>query len=390
MEKLPRFVPFGAPRISAQEIRAMIRVLKSGWIGTGPKVEEFEAAIRRSIGCRYAVALSSCSAGLHLSLIVSGIGPGDEVITTPLTFAATANVIDHVGAKVVFADVDPKTYNLDPKSAKRKITKRTKAIIPVHFAGLPVDLDAFATLARRHRLTIIEDAAHAIGARYHGRIVGDSDNLVSFSFYPNKNLTTAEGGVVTTNRDHRVKRMRILRLHGMDRDAWRRYRLRRTQAAVAVEPGFKYNLTDLQAALGIEQLRNLERWQRVRERYAKVYDAAFKRLPGVTLQYRPTDLGKNRHSLHLYTLRLDSQRFHLSRDEVVRELNRQNIGATVHYYCLHLHPYYRRMGYRRGMFPNAERISDTIFTIPLTPHLTARTIRQVARTVRGVLERARK
>ncbi len=382
---LPTFVPFGAPHFSKQEERAVLETLRSGWVGMGPKTIAFEGAFGAYVGARQAVAVSSCTAALHLSLLASGVGPGDEVITTPLTFIATANAILQTGATVKFADVDLSTYNLSPASVEKVINKKTRALLPVHFAGLPADLRRFGILARKHRLVVIEDAAHALGGRYEGKNIGASGNLVCFSFYPNKNITTNDGGMITLSNARLANQLRVLRLHGLDSDAWRRFHRRSLKTSLAVRPGFKYNLNDIQAAIGLEQLKRLEGWQRTRERYAAMYDHFFQSIPGVHIPYRPTNRAVHRHALHLYTLRLDQKFFGRTRDRVVQTLLRRNIGASVHYVPVHLHPLFRRLGYRRGDFPIAERIGDEIFTLPLTPHLTAQTIKAIGRITRTII-----
>ncbi len=388
--RLPRFVPFGAPKFSPREERAVVRTMRTGWVGMGPKTIEFEHAFASYVSVPHAVSMSSCTAALHASLLVAGVGPGHEVITTPLTFVATANAILMTGAKVRLADVDADSYNLSPVATARAINHRTKAIMPVHFGGLPADLNAFRRLARPRGLTIVEDAAHAVGARYHGRPIGASGNLVCFSFYPNKNITTIEGGMVTLQSARVARQLSLLRLHGLDADAWRRFHRRSIRQSLAVVPGFKYNLTDLQSAIGLEQLRHLETWQRRRERYAAIYDAAFRRIPGVGFQARSAGQVGDRHALHLYTLRLDQTWFGANRDAVVHDLLRRNVGASIHYTPIHLHPLFRQFGYRRGDFPISEQIGREIFTLPLTPHLSESTIVSIARITTAVLRRYRR
>ncbi|HCJ52300.1 MAG TPA: UDP-4-amino-4,6-dideoxy-N-acetyl-beta-L-altrosamine transaminase [Candidatus Kerfeldbacteria bacterium] len=382
---LPHFIPFGAPKFSRHTETEVIRTLRSGWIGTGPKVLEFERLFAHYVHAPFAVALSSCTAGLHLSLVVSGVGRGDEVITSPLTFAATANAILTSGATVKFADVDLATYTLSPRAAQRAITKKTRAIIPVHFAGLPADMKSFEALARRYRLHLIEDAAHALGARSHGAMIGATGNLTSFSFYPNKNITSCDGGMLTF-ADRRFERtLKTLRHQGLDVDAWKRFHRKSLQTSLALMHGYKYTMNDLQAIIGIEQLKHAEAWQKTRERYAAYYDSIFTAIPGVFFQYRPLDKDENRHALYLYTLRLERKFFGHARDQVVQTLLRKNIGAGVHYIPLHLHPAFRHQKYRRGDFPIAEKIGDEIFTIPLTPHLSFSVIRAIARVTKAVL-----
>lgn len=379
------FLPFGAPCLGEEEMAEVMATLRSGWIGTGPKTERFEAAFAEYVGSRYAVAVNSCTAGLHLSLLVNDIGPGDEVITTPLTFAATANVVEHCGARPVFVDIDRTTLNIDPVRIEAAITPRTRAIIPVHFGGLPCDMDPIIDIADRHDLIVIEDAAHAVGTRYRGRMIGSIGHLTNFSFYPNKNLTTIEGGAITTNDESWVEKLQIYRMHGLSRDAWKRYSSRRLMLSQAVLPGFKYNMTDVQASLGIHQLRKLEGFLEVREQYASLYDKAFAQLPGVTLQPRPIAHG-TRHGLHLYVLILDPGQFTVGRNEIIDALLAENIGAALHYRALHAHPYYReKYGYKPEDYPDAYQIGERILTLPLTPCMTNRDVRDVIRAVEKVL-----
>jgi len=384
------FLPFGVPCLGEEEIAEVVDTLRSRWIGTGPKVERFEAAFREYVGCQHAVAVSSCTAALHLSLVVAGVGPGDEVITSPMTFASTANVIIHQGATPVFADIDPQTLNIDPAHIEERITTRTRAIMPIHFGGLPCDMDAILDIASRHGLAVIEDAAHAVGTRYRGRMVGTLGDLTCFSFYANKNLTTAEGGMVTTSNADLAEAMEVYRLHGQSRDAWQRYKVKRLVLAETVYPGFKYNLTDLLASLGLHQLAKLEGFQAIRERYAAVCDAAFRDRPEVSFQARSTGPG-DRHALHLYVLLLDLDRLTVDRNEVLAALRAENIGATWHYKAVHLHPYYRQQfGYREGMFPHAERASERIMSLPLTPSMSEDDLGDVIRAVNKVLDHYRK
>jgi dTDP-4-amino-4,6-dideoxygalactose transaminase len=380
-----KFLVFGTPTLGDEEIAEVVDTLRSGWIGMGPKVIRFEEQFRDYIGCRYAVAVSSCTAGLHLGLIVHDIGPGDEVITSPLTFVATANVVLHQGARPVFVDIDPHTLNMDPDRIEAAITPRTRAIIPVHFGGLSCDMDAIMDIASRHHLAIIEDAAHAVGTRYRGRLVGATPGtLASFSFYANKNVTTAEGGMVTTDSQALMDKLLVYRQHGMDRDAWQRYQVKQKDLCDFIAPGYKYNLTDLQASLGIHQLRKLEGFLLAREQLATRFDAAFDQLPLVRRQFRPAP-GADRHALHLYVLILDTDRLTVARNQILMALRAENIGATLHYGAVHLLGYYQRLGYRRGECPIAEHISERIMSLPLVPTMGASDADDVINAVNKVL-----
>lgn len=388
--KSKKFIPFGAPKISEKEAKEIIKTLKSGWIGTGPKVIEFEKAFKEFTGSKYALAFSSCTAALHLSLMAAGVKEGDEVITTPLTYAATGNVILQIGAKPVFADVDLETYNIDPEKIEGKITKRTKAIIPVHFGGWPCDLNKINRIAGKHRLAVIEDAAHAIGAKYSGKMIGNSQNYVCFSLYANKNITAGEGGVLCTNNGSQLERIKIWRSSGVSSGAWGRFKEKIYLPALLIEPGYKYNFTDFQAALGLGQLKKAEKWQKIREKYAKIFDSFFENIPGVFRRQRSKEKG-SRGSIHLYTLRIDPKKFKISRDQILEKLNKKGIGAVVHYIPLPFHPYYKKTyGYKKGDFPRAEMISENIFTIPLTPHLKEKEIRKIGETVSRLLSDSRK
>lgn len=380
-----RFLVFGMPCLGEEEIAEIADTIRSGWIGSGPKTKRFEDMFREYIGCRYAVAVSSCTAGLHLSLIAAEVKSGDEVLTTPLTFSATANVIVHQGALPVFVDVNRTTLNIDPALIEEHITPRTKAIIPVHFGGLPCEMDRILDIARRHHLVVIEDAAHAMGGRYRGRMVGTLGNFTAFSFYANKNLTTGEGGMVTTDDAAAAELMEIYRLHGMSRDAWARYQTKQVVFSEAVYPGYKYNMTDMQASLGIHQLRKLESFLAIREQYAAIYDEAFTDMPEITLQPRSGGEG-DRHALHLYLLILNLERLSADRDTIVSALRAENVGAAIHYKAIHLHPYYRqRFGYRGGEFPNAEFASERILSLPLSPKMTRSDVDDVIQAVRKVI-----
>jgi dTDP-4-amino-4,6-dideoxygalactose transaminase len=379
------FLPFGAPCLGEEEYSEVLDTLRSGWIGTGPKCARFEREFAEYVGARHAVAVNSCTAGLFLSLLACEVGAGDEVITSPLTFAATANVIIHTGARPVFADIDPTTLNIDPDEVRRLITPRTKAIVPVHFGGLPCAMDELAEIARMRNVPIIEDAAHAVGSRYHGRLIGGLGHVTSFSFYANKNLTTAEGGMITFDNDTLLEPLQVLRLHGLDRDAWKRYSTRRLMLSEVILPGYKLNLTDLAASIGIHQLAKQERFLKVREHYAALYDDAFAGMKGVRLQPRPKG-PDDRHALHLYVLILDPGCFSVGRDAIADALLAEGIGAALHYRALHTHPYYvKTYGYRPQDYPHAAEIGDSVFSLPLSPKMSESDVGDVIRAVHKVL-----
>jgi dTDP-4-amino-4,6-dideoxygalactose transaminase len=373
-------VPFAPPDLSEREVSEVVATLESGWLSTGPRVKQFEQAFANYVGAQHAVAVNSCTAALHLSLLASAIGHGDEVITTPLTFCATANVVVHTGATPIFADIDPVTLNLDPATAAAAITAKTRAIIPVHYAGLPVDIDRFLTLARSHRLTLIEDAAHCVEGVAAGRKVGAIGDFTCFSFYATKNLTTGEGGMVTTNDERTASYLRVASLHGMSRDAWARYA---PGAAIAqydvVMPGFKYNMMDLQAAIGLHQLARL---QEMHARRSAIWAQYVAGLAGLPLRL-PIEPGKGSiHARHLFAVLVDEQEAGISRDTLRQRLHDRGIATSVHFRAVHLHPYYQdRFGLQRGMFPHAEAVSDTTLSLPLSPAMTPASVERVIEAV---------
>jgi dTDP-4-amino-4,6-dideoxygalactose transaminase len=377
-----RYLVFGAPALGPEEIAEVVAALRSGWIGTGPRVARFEAEFARYVGEPFAVAVSSCTAALHLALLASGIGPGDEVITTPLTFCATVNAILHAGATPVLADCDPATGNLDPARAAERIGPRTRAILPVHLAGRPCDA-ALGELARRHGLRVIGDCAHAIEARdATDRHVAGSADLACFSFYATKNLTTAEGGMVTARDPELAARVKTLALHGMSHDAWKRFSDEGYVHYEVTEAGFKYNMTDLQAALGVHQLARIEANLGRREEIWRRYDAAFADLP---LELPAPSAPGTRHARHLYQLRVETGRCLLSRDGFLAALHAEGIGAGVHYRAIPEHRFYReRLGVAPGELAQAEDVGRRTFSIPLSPALSDADVSDVIEAVRRI------
>lgn len=382
----PDFLVFGAPLIGEEEIAEVVDTLRSGWLGTGPKVKRFENDFRSYIGSEHAIAVNSCTAGLHLALNVLGIGPGDEVITTPITFAATANVIVHTGATPVFVDIDRQTQNIDPIEVEQAITHRTRAILPVHMAGRPCDMDAILDIAQRHHLRVIEDAAHAAESWYRGRKIGTIGDITIFSFYVTKNICTGEGGMITTNRGDWAEEMRLKSLHGISKDAWKRYSSAGFQPYETEFPGYKYNMMDIQAAIGIHQLARIANNLKIREQYWEIYQQALAGLPGIILPNDQLDPGSV-HARHLYTLLLDTSQLDFSRQEFVRRLHQQNIGTGIHFTALHLHKYYReRFKHHPGDFPNAEWVGERTVSLPLSPKLAIEDLYDVIEAVRHALE----
>ena len=374
------FLPFSRPAISEAEIRAMAAAMRTGWLTMGPKVLEFEERFREHVGTRNAVAMSSCTAVLHTALHAAGVRPGDEVITSPFTFASTANVVAHLGAKPVFADIEPDTFNLDPALAEKAVTDRTRAIVPVHFGGHPCDMEPIAELATSHNLFLLEDAAHAFGARYRDRIIGSIGDVTAFSFYATKSLTTGEGGMATTNDDRLAERLRILRLHGIDRDAWKRYMAEGTWYYEVREAGFKYNLTDPQAAMGLVQLARADRLWRSRRRLAARLSKGLADVATITLPHERPGVT---HAWHLYPILLDLARLRIDRARFIEALRAENIGSSVHFIPLHLQPYYQaRFGYSKGDFPVAESTYERVVSLPLYPGMSRDDAQDVIDAVR--------
>lgn len=378
-----KFLVFGAPDIREEEIEEVVKTLKSGWLSTGPKVAKFEEEFKNYIGCKHAIALNSCTAGLHLALEIVGAKEGDEVITTPLTFASTANVIIHQGAIPVFADVERKTGNVDPEEIKKRITKKTKAVIPVHLYGRPCRMDEIMEIAKENNLLVIEDAAHAAEARYRNKKIGNIGDLTAFSFYATKNVVTGEGGMITTNDDQWAKKLRVLRLHGLSKDAWKRYSAEGFTPYDILYPGYKYNMMDIQAALGIHQLKRAEENLKIREKYFRMYNQAFTEIPEIETPIEEKDI---RHARHLYTILLKLEKLKCDRNQFAVALRAENIGIGIHFLALHLSSYYKkRFGYKRGDLPHAEYISDRTISLPLSTKLTEEDINDVIDAVRKVI-----
>ena len=375
------YIPFSPPAIGEEEIREVVEVLRSPWITTGPRAKRFETEFAAYVGAPAALALSSCTAALHTTLVTLGIGPGDEVITTPMTFAASVNVIEHVGARPVLVDVEPDTANIDAAAVAAAVTSRAKAILPVHYAGHPVNLDPILALAQAHGLVVLEDAAHALSAGYQDRRIGSGLNPVAFSFYATKNITTAEGGMLVGDREF-VERARVVSLHGMSRDAWRRYEKGQSWRYDVVQPGFKYNMTDIQAALGIAQLAKLEGFQTRRREVARRYTEAFADEPALQV---PVCRAGVEHAWHLYVLRLRPAALRIGRDRFIEELAARHIGTSVHFIPIHLHSYYReKYGYTPASFPVAYENYCRMISLPLHPRLSDQDVADVIDAVRDV------
>jgi len=387
----PNFLPYALPFIGEEEIAEVVEALRSGWVTTGPRVKRFEEDFAAYIGTQHAIAVSSCTAALHIALTALNVGPGDEVIVPTLTFCASANVVVHLGARPVLVDVG-NDFNVTAQAIAAAITPRTRAIMPVHFSGQACDLDAIYNVALRHNVPVVEDAAHAIGSIYAGAKIGSDalqpasgqlQRVTAFSFYAVKNMTTGEGGMITTADSELAQRMRRLALHGMSRDAWKRYTSTGSWYYEVTDAGYKNNMTDIQAAIGIHQIRRLDDFTTTRQRYARMYDEAFADLD--TVETPLLHPGRN-HVYHLYVLRLNLRQLRIDRAQFIAELRSHNIGTSVHFIPVHLHPYYQeQFGYRRGDFPQAEAIYDEIVSLPLYPRMTESDVQDVIRAVRHVL-----
>lgn len=379
-----KYLAFSPPLIEDEGTGEVIDTLKSGWITTGPKTQKFEQEFAEYVGARYAIALNSCTAGLFLSLLVGGIKRGDEVITSPYTYAATVNIILHLGAKPVFSDVEKETFNIDPNQIESKITKKTKAIIPVHFAGRPCNMDAINEIAKRHGLLVVEDAAHAVGAKYKKKMVGVLSDFTCFSFQAVKNLTTAEGGMVTTNNQKWAQKLKILSEDGVKKHV----SSARSWFYQVVEPGFRFNMTDIMASLGLWQLRNLERNYKRRLKYYKIYNAGFEKIHAITIPDYKID---GRHALHIYPILLNDKYLKISRDQFIKALEKENISSNVHYIPVHFHSFYKKtLKYKRGDFPNAEYLFDHEVTLPLNLVMEEGDVKDVVSSVKKIIDKYKK
>lgn len=378
------FLPFHRPWIDEDDIAEVVDTLRSGWITTGPKCQRFEDEFAAYVNAKHAVSVSSCTAGLHLALDVAGVGPGDEVITSVYTFTSTAAVILHVNARPVFVDVLPGSLTMDPKDVDKKITARTKAIIPVHLAGHPCEMDQIMDLATGNRITVIEDAAHALPASYRGRRIGSIGDLTVFSFQAVKNLTTGEGGMITTDNEEYTKLLKTRRLHGINRDAWDRQASNKPWYYEVTYPGYKYNMTDINAALGLQQLRKSDMLHDVRKRYVTLYDEGLADLNELSL---PQVAAHVEHSWQLYMIRLIQTGTSINRDAVIEALSKENIGANVHFIPLNLQPFYsRQFGLQASEFPRAVEAYEGTISLPLYPRMTEADVMDVVNAVRKIIK----
>jgi perosamine synthetase len=387
------FLPFALPDTDETEIKEIAEVVRSGWVTTGPKTHQFEAEFAATVGATFAIAVNSCTAAMHLALEAIGLQEGDEVITTPYTFAATAEVIRYFNAKPIFVDICPDDLNLNPELIEAALTSRTKAIIPVHLAGLPANLDAIYSIARRYNLAIIEDAAHAFPAKYKEHFIGQDltfpglPHFVCFSFYATKTITTGEGGMICTNDATLAERCRIMAMHGISKDAWKRYTAEGSWYYEIIAPGYKYNLTDIAAAMGLAQLQKVERmWQR-RLAIARRYNEAFSAIPELQI---PVDRADCQHAWHLYVLRLNLEQLNIDRRLFIQELKQMNIGASVHFIPLHLHPYYRETyGYTPLDFPVSYQEFQRAISLPIYSKMSDDDIEDVIQAILLIVNRHR-
>lgn len=383
-----KFLPYGRQWIDDVDIEKVISTLKSDYLTTGPKVKEFEERIADYVGSNYAVALSNGTAALHAACFAADIQEGDEVITTPLTFAASANCVIYQGGKPVFADIDLNTYNIDPEDIERKVTDKTKAIIPVDFTGQAVDLDAIKKIASKHNLIVIEDAAHGIGTEYKGKKIGSISDMTEFSFHPVKHVTTGEGGVITTNNKALYEKLQLFRTHGIARDKellvnkhggpWYYEQL---------DLGYNYRITDIQCALGISQLDKIDKFVLKRRQLVAKYNDMLSEIDGIII---PNEANFSNSSWHLYVIQLELEKLKVGRKAIFEALQSENIGVNVHYIPVYYHPYYQKLGYKKGLCPMAEKVYERIITLPLFPRMNDKDVEDVVNAVEKVLSYYRK
>jgi len=382
------FLPFSRPAIGPEDIEGVVEVLQSGWITTGPKTGEFEEAFRSYTGARFASSLTNGTAGMHLTLMALGIGPGDEVITPSLTWGSTVNLITLLGAKPVFAEIDRRTLMVTPETVRRVLSDKTRAIIPVHYAGAPVDLEPLRELAANAKVLLVEDAAHAVGTEYRGEKIGSSGTAV-FSFHAIKNLTTGEGGMVVSDDRDLIEKVSLLKFHGLAKDAWQRYSRRGSPQVEIVTPGYKYNMTDIQASLGLTQLAKVDELNRRRAELTALYDRGLQGIEEILRPIAPEY--PHAHSHHLYIVLLELDRVKVSRDGFLSKLKERNIGTGIHFRAVHTQEYYRETGgYGRGLLPETEWVSDRLFSLPLFPFMQNQDVEDVCGAIADAVEEVRR
>jgi dTDP-4-amino-4,6-dideoxygalactose transaminase len=385
VRKKEDFLIYSSPKIEDAEIDEVISIMKSGWLGSGPRVALFEDRFKAYRNSSHAIAVNSCTAAIHLSMIACNINPGDEVITTPMTFCSTVNAIIHAGGTPVLADIDPITLNINPVEIKRRLTRKTKAILPVHFAGRPCDMDAIMLIARENGLVVIEDCAHAIESEYKGQKTGTIGDFGCFSFYVTKNIVTGEGGMVLTQNEEHANRIKRLALHGMDKDAWKRFGDDGYKHYQVVECGFKYNMMDLQAGIGLQQLKRIEEYWKRREKIWNIYIAE---LSGLHVDLPASAEENTKHAYHLFTLQIEKKLCGLSRDEFINKMTAHNIGVGVHYQSIPEHPYYNQtFGWNPNDYPNAYQIGQSTVSLPISAKLTDKDVDDVIRAVKLIIKK---
>ena len=381
-------IPYFVPSIGEEEIQSVVETLRSGWLTTGPKVKQFEQAFAERVSAEHGIAVSSATAALHLALEAVGVTSGDEVLVPSMTFASTAEVVVHLGAKPVLVDCRPDNLNIDTEDLLRKITTRTKAIIPVHYGGQPCEMDRILGIAQAHNLWVIEDAAHALPARYGDDAIGSLGDVSCFSFYANKTITTGEGGMITTNDDRLAERMRIMTLHGISKDAWKRFSAEGSWYYEIMAPGYKFNMTDIAASLGIHQLARCDRFWEYRQRCAARYDAGFADVSEVSTPFVELNV---QNAWHLYVIQLELQQLQINRNEFIRQLNGAGIGTSVHYTPLHMHPYYREtFGYQPDDLPVTKSTYERIISLPIYPKLSEADLDYIIETVKRIVAENRR
>lgn len=381
-----RYLSYTSHWIDETDIKEVVSVLRSDWVTQGPMIEKFETTMLSLVGAKHAVAVNSCTAALHLSLIASGIKSGDEVITSPMTFAATSNAVLYTGAKPVFVDIDPQTMNIDTSKIKNKITKKTKAILPVHYGGQPCDMDEILEIAEKHGLAVIEDAAHAIGAKYKKKSVGIIGDATCFSFHAAKNIISGEGGMITTNDDEIARIAKLYRSHGISKEVRERYGNKADWFYEMLCLGYNYRITDIQASLAISQMRKLEQFQAIREKYVEIYNNEFSDMPEIVTPHKKPDRS---HAWHIYVIQIKPELLKINRDVFIKALRAENIGANVHYIPVYRHPYYKSLGYDKN-YPKTEYAYGRIVTLPLFPKMSRKDVEDVIGAVKKIVECYRK
>ena len=383
-----KFLPFHKASIGSEEIKEVVRVLKSGWITTGPKTKEFEKKFAEFIGVRYAIAVNSCTSALHLALAAIDLKRGDEVIVPIMTFTATAEVVVYFGAKPVFVDCEQNTLLIDAKKIEEKITKKTKAIIPVHYGGQPCDVDEILKIAKKHKLKVIWDSAHSLPAKYKGKLIGNFPDITCFSFYATKTLCTGEGGMITTNNKIYADKMKVLSLHGMSKDAWNRYGEKGSWHYQIIAPGFKYNMTDIAASIGVWQLIKINLLHKKRKKIAEIYNKEFEKIKEIECLKQKHD---RNNAWHLYVIKLNLDKLKISRDKFIKELNKKNIGTSVHYIPLHMHRYWKNtFNLKIKNFPIATDVYQRIISLPIFPDMTRQDIKDVIEAIRNICKKYEK